>query len=213
MEVHILGKGNAVASSSGQSRRRRSLNPNILTIEMAVTAVEPASGGTAGGTVLSIAGSGFGTSNSDVNVLVGGVECEVELVMATEIVCKTGAHDNGTVDIVVTSNDISATLHQKYTYDPSLEARITGFSPNQGPVYGGSVLTISGSGFPEVDSELEVMVGGNHCEVQSTTATQITCVLPRNPPGGSQSCGGHCAEWSSIIQRIRDELYLCSNCE
>jgi hypothetical protein len=150
---------------------------------MTVTAVEPSSGGTAGGTTLTITGSGFGTSDSDLNVMVGGVECEVESVMSTEIVCKTGPHASGTVDIDVSANSVSATLNQMYTYDSTLEARITGFSPTTGPVYGGSVLTISGTGFPDVLSEIEVMVGANDCQVQNATATEITCILPRNPPG------------------------------
>ena len=148
-----------------------------------MTAVEPSSGGTAGGTTLTITGSGFGTSSSDLNVLVGEVECEVESVMASEISCKTGPHVNGTVDIVVSANGASATLSQMYTYDPALEATITGFSPTTGPVYGGSVLTISGTGFPNVLSEIEVMVGGNDCQVQNATGTEIQCILPRNPVG------------------------------
>ena len=168
---------------SGQSRRRRALDPNMISVEMTVTAVEPSSGGTAGGTTLTITGSGFGTSGSDLNVLVGGVECEVKSVKSSEITCKTGPHASGTVDIVVSGNGVSATLSQKYTYDSGLEARITGLSPTKGPVYGGSVLTISGTGFPVEPSEVEVMLGGSTCRIVNATATEIKCILPRNPPG------------------------------
>ena len=182
VNVNIAGKGNAVVSS-GQNRRRRALNPNTISIEMAVSAVHPSSGGTAGGTTLTITGSGFGTSNTDLNVHVGEVECEVESVIPNEIKCKTGPHAAGTVDIVISANGASAPLNQLYTYDSALEARITGFSPTSGPVYGGSILNISGTGFPTAKEEIEVMVGGKNCEVQTATATQITCTLPRNPPG------------------------------
>lgn len=182
VNVNIVGKGNAVVSS-GQNRRRRALDPNTISIQMTVDAVDPSSGGTAGGTTLTITGSGFGTSTTDVDVQVGEVECEVESVIPSEIRCKTGPHAAGIVDIAVSSNGASDTLNQSYTYDSALEARITGFSPTSGPVYGGSVLTIFGSGFPTTKEEIEVMVGGKNCEVQSATATQITCTLPRNPPG------------------------------
>jgi hypothetical protein len=182
VNVNILGKGNAIVGS-GQSRRRRALGSNIISVEITVTAVEPSSGGTAGGTTLTITGSGFGTSGSDLDVLVGGVDCEVESVMSTELTCRTGPHASGTVDVIVSGNGASATLSQKYTYDSGLEARITGFSPTTGPVYGGSVLTISGTGFPDILSEIEVMVGGSNCRVENATATEIKCILPRSPPG------------------------------
>lgn len=182
VNVNIVGKGNAVASS-GQSRRRRAEETNTITIEMAVNAVEPSSGGTAGGTPITITGSGFGESTTNLDVQVGEVECRVESVKANEIKCKTGSHSAGTVDIVVSANGASDTLSQSYTYDSTLEAKITGFIPTSGPVYGGSVLTISGTGFPTAKEEIEIMVGGKKCEVQNATAAQITCTLPRNPPG------------------------------
>ena len=169
--------------SSSSKRRRRALDKNMISVGITLTAVQPSSGGTAGGTTLTITGSGFGTSNTDLSVSVSGVDCEVLSVEPTQISCKTGPHASGTVDIVVSANDVSASLSQKYTYDSALEAVITGFSPSSGPVYGGSLLTITGTGFPDTISEIEVMVGKNTCRVQSTTATEITCTLPRNPPG------------------------------
>lgn len=144
--------------------------------------MKPRSGGTAGGTTLTITGSGFGNSISDHNVLVGAVECAVMTVVPSEIVCKTGAHNGGTVDIVVSAHGVSATLSQMYTYDTALGAVITGFRPTTGAVYGGTLLTITGTGFPDVLSELTVTVGDNDCPLNSATATEITCTLPRNPP-------------------------------
>ncbi|XP_028395269.1 fibrocystin-L-like [Dendronephthya gigantea] len=174
VNVNVFGKGNAMASSK--------LSPTI-SIEINVTAVKPSSGGTAGGTTLTITGSGFGTSKTDLSVLIGGVECEIVTIAPTEIQCKTGARSNGTADVVISGKNVSATLSEKYTYDSSLEAIITSFSPTTGAVHGGSVLTISGSGFPNSASEVEVMVGGLDCPVHNVTATEITCLLPRHKPG------------------------------
>ena len=56
-----------------------------------ITSVNPKKGGTAGGTLLTITGTGFGSDNAQVQTSIMGVECTVESVSDTEIVCKTGA--------------------------------------------------------------------------------------------------------------------------
>jgi hypothetical protein len=45
------------------------------------------------------------------------------------------------------------------------------------------VMTISGTSFPEVAEELVVSMGARRCEVQTASSTQVTCVVPTNPPG------------------------------
>jgi hypothetical protein len=44
-------------------------------------------------------------------------------------------------------------------------------------------MTISGTSFPEVAEELVVSMGARRCEVQTASSTQVTCVVPTNPPG------------------------------
>ena len=56
-----------------------------------ISSVHPKKGGTAGGTLLTITGTGFGSDTAQVEASIMGVECVVESVQDTEIVCKTGA--------------------------------------------------------------------------------------------------------------------------
>ncbi|XP_062574409.1 fibrocystin-L-like [Saccostrea cucullata] len=57
-----------------------------------VTMVTPARGGTAGGTTLTIQGTGFGSVMADVSVSIAGTVCDVQTVTPTEITCVTNQH-------------------------------------------------------------------------------------------------------------------------
>ena len=52
-----------------------------------------------------------------------------------------------------------------------------------GPTYGGTLLTISGTSFPEVAEKVTVSMGVKRCEVQTASSEELTCVVPSNPPG------------------------------
>jgi hypothetical protein len=45
------------------------------------------------------------------------------------------------------------------------------------------VLTITGTSFPNVSEEVTISMGVRRCEVQTVSSTEITCVVPNNPPG------------------------------
>ncbi|XP_038580507.1 PKHD1 like 1, tandem duplicate 1 [Micropterus salmoides] len=56
-----------------------------------ITEVCPRRGGTAGGTQLTIAGSGFSTDMNEVNVTIAGSMCDVQSTNNTHIICVTNA--------------------------------------------------------------------------------------------------------------------------
>ena len=80
-----------------------------------VSAIAPATGSTAGGTAVTITGSGF---VSGATVSIGGVAAtSVVVVNATTITAVTGAHVAATVDVVVTNPDTgSGTKSAAYGY-------------------------------------------------------------------------------------------------
>uniref|UniRef100_A0A8C5F806 PKHD1 like 1, tandem duplicate 1 n=1 Tax=Gadus morhua TaxID=8049 RepID=A0A8C5F806_GADMO len=81
--VTVANEGNA-ANMSGGFTYRTLLTP-------VVSGVAPRRGGTAGGTRITISGSGFSTSLSEVNVTVAGSVCDVQSTNATHIVCVTNS--------------------------------------------------------------------------------------------------------------------------
>lgn len=80
-----------------------------------VTAVSPASGSTAGGTSITITGTGFAAGAT---VTVGGAACTgVNVVSATSITCTTPAGSAGTASVVVTSSGQSNAANTLFTYN------------------------------------------------------------------------------------------------
>lgn len=110
-----------------------------------VSGIAPATGSTAGGTAVTITGTGFLTGAT---VKFAGVSAtNVSVVSATSITATTPAHAAGKVDVVVTNTDAqSATLTQGFTY--ALPAPTIGnISPATGPTSGGTPVTITGTNF------------------------------------------------------------------
>jgi hypothetical protein len=83
-----------------------------------VTAITPTSGTTAGGTAVTITGTGF---LSGATVSLGGTAATgVTVVSSTSITATTAAHAAGAVSVVVTNSDAqSGTLPNGYTYTTS----------------------------------------------------------------------------------------------
>lgn len=109
------GQGATALSAAGEggSIELTFLTPSTPT----VTGVSPASGPVAGGTEITITGSGF-TAGSTVRV--GGVDCApVTFVSTTEIKCATGARAAGVVDVVVANASAEGTLPSAFTYSGS----------------------------------------------------------------------------------------------
>jgi hypothetical protein len=87
-----------------------------------VTAVDPASGTTAGGTNVTVTGTGF---VSGATVIFGGVTAtNITWVSSTSITATTPAHVAGGVDVVVVNPvGLSGTLPGGFTYIAPESAR------------------------------------------------------------------------------------------
>lgn len=185
---------------------------------MTISGITPDSGPEAGGTTVTITGTGFREGTS---VSIGGVPCApVTIVSSTQLTCKTGAHPAETVDVVV-SNDgpgnVSATLPAAYTYlpsptPPSSGPSITAVAPGSGPTTGGTQLHVTGSGF---EKGATITVGGVPCTpVTFVSATKLTCttgahsagtvdVVVTNPSGESATDDQAFTYVPGVVLRVR----------
>ena len=66
-----------------------------------MTSITPAVGGVNGGLQVTIEGTGFGNSKDNVSVDIGNTSCTILSVNMSNIVCRTGAHSEGTVSVEV----------------------------------------------------------------------------------------------------------------
>lgn len=54
---------------------------------------------------------------------------------------------------------------------------VTGVSPSSGSVFGGSLLTITGTNFSTTIEDQAVKVGDSYCDILTASTTQLTCQI------------------------------------
>ena len=142
-----------------------------------LASISPTVGPLAGGTAVTLNGTGFGSGAS---VTIGGTAATgCTVVSGTTITCTTPSGTAGAKNVVVTQPGGSSTLTNGYTYQaaPSL----TSISPTSGTTAGGTAVTLTGTSFA---TGATVTIGGasaTGCTVVSSTS--ITCTTPSGTAG------------------------------
>ncbi len=145
---------------------------------LGVTSVSPNTGGTAGGTTVTINGTGFVSGGA---VSFGGTPgTSVTFISSTQIQAVTPAHAAGAVNVVVTNpSGATGTLTNGFTY--TSQPAITSVSPNSGSTAGGTTVTINGSNF---QSGVTVKFGANSAaSLTLVNSAQLTAVSPAGAAG------------------------------
>jgi alpha-tubulin suppressor-like RCC1 family protein len=137
-----------------------------------VTKVEPSSGPAAGGTSVTITGTGFTGATT---VKFGSSNAKFTVTSATSITAQAPA-GSGTVDVTVsTAGGTSPTsTADKFTYGPT----VTKLAPNSGSASGGTTVTITGTGFTGATA---VKFGSS--SAKSFTVTSATSITAASPSG------------------------------
>jgi len=140
--------------------------------------VEPSSGPTAGGTPLTLTGTGF---VDGVRALIDGVPCREPVhVDDTLFLCVTPPGQAGLVDVEMIAEDGgSSRLVDAFLYVPP--PIVDGVSPDRGPDLGGTLIDIIGENFVE---DSVVLVDGLPCAEQFfIDETHLVCVTSGSEPG------------------------------
>ena len=140
-----------------------------------VTAISPASGTTAGGTVVTVTGSNF---TGATKVAFGGTAgTALTVVSATQLKITSPAKAAGAVDVQVTTpgGTSAAVTADKYTYvAPPPAPVVTAISPASGTTAGGTVVTVTGSNFTGATKVAFGGTAGTALTVVSATQLKIT---------------------------------------
>ncbi|MCZ1012380.1 IPT/TIG domain-containing protein [Streptomyces lydicus] len=139
-----------------------------------VTSVSPAQGAPAGGTNVTLTGSGFTGATM---VRFGPNGTTFVIVSDTQITAKTPA-GTGTVQVTVTAPTGTSSQNVFFTYTPA--PVLTTLTPTSGPTAGGNVVTINGTGLSGASS---VKFGSSSGVIVTNTATQITVIAPAGGVG------------------------------
>jgi hypothetical protein len=142
-----------------------------------VTAISPTSGSTAGGTSVTITGTGFTGATA---VTIGGTAVtSFSVTNATTITAVTPAGSAGAASVLVTSPDGTNAANTLFTY--VAPPTVTAITPATGSAYGGTSVTITGTDFTGATG---VSIGGTAAtSVVVSNATTLTCITPAGSAG------------------------------
>jgi hypothetical protein len=137
-----------------------------------VTGVFPAGGTTAGGTSVTITGTGF---TGATGVSFGGMAADFTVVSGTQITA-TSPPGSGTADITVTTADGTSATSPADQFAYISPPIVTSVSPATGTAKGGTSVTITGTGFTGATG---VSFGGTAANFTFVSGTEITATSPR----------------------------------
>ena len=144
----------------------------------AIFGLSPSSGTIAGGTDVTVSGSGF---QPGAVVRFGGTAATLLQQTATALTVRTPAGATGTVAVSVTNPDGgTVTRGNAFTYEASILPTVTSFAPASGSIVGGTEVTITGTNF---QAGVVVRFGTVPAPVSSVTATRLVVRTPAQAPG------------------------------
>lgn len=173
----FVGAGTSTETSVSQPSSFTFSSP---VLNPAINGVTPTSGPIGGGTRVTIMGSGF---QSPVQVFFGSAEAQVVSVNFSQIIVMsprasdTNPSGSGTVigPIQIRVRNINSatetTADSAFRYVAKMQ--ITTAGPLQGPIVGGTKVTIDGAGF---DDPLGVTVGGAAAQVIRVSGSEVVVV-------------------------------------
>ena len=152
--------------------------------DVSITSVTPSSGPLGGGTTVTILGNHFAAPTTVTFGL--GQAATVNIIDSQTLSVVTPPAQSGTpgpVDVAleVSAAQASAALSNGFTY---VQPTVTGITPANGPIYGGTPLTISGSGFSSVTTAIVKIGGAFATSVTIVSDSVITAITPEGSASG-----------------------------
>nr|XP_055075128.1 fibrocystin-L-like [Misgurnus anguillicaudatus] len=144
------------------------------TLMATITAVSPQTTTVFGLRVLTILGRNFEVQVNGSSVLIGKTECELLQWTNENITCMLPTLGPAVYDIRVrVGNQGYALISAGVSSTIEYVLRVTGFSPPLGSLYGGTTITITGSGFSSVPTDNNVTLGDTQCQITDASEHQL----------------------------------------
>lgn len=144
-----------------------------------VTAVSPAvMGGADPTTTIVLTGSGLSAIAEENVVMVGGARCSSITAASTgdNITCSLAAMPASSYTLTLEVKNLGRAYIPDDISVITSEGRLTSVIPIYGSIFGGTELTITGSGFHEGRQNTLVLIGPVSCVVRSVNLTSLVCV-------------------------------------
>ncbi|MFB6264144.1 MAG: IPT/TIG domain-containing protein [Bradymonadaceae bacterium] len=147
--------------------------------DLFVDSVSPDAGPAAGGTDVTIRGTGFQGVDE---VTFGGLPASFDVRSNSKLRATTPAHAAGKVDVVLHRGETTARHRDAFTYRTDVE--IWGFSPVRGAIAGGTYVEVRGKGFiGRVSAELD---GSSVNGIRRIDRNNLFFYTPSHPTGTAE---------------------------
>ncbi|BDH09222.1 IPT/TIG domain-containing protein [Streptomyces hygroscopicus] len=167
----VAPSGNVYVANTGSN------TVSVILLAPTVTSISPAQGPATGGTVVTITGTNLSGATVTFN---GNAATNLFYNAAgTQIIATTPAGVPGPATVVVTTSVGTATLPGAFTY--AAAPTTSGITPAQGPVAGGTFVTITGTDLIGATVTLCGRPASN--VIVNPAGTQITAITPPGTPG------------------------------
>ncbi|XP_063307204.1 fibrocystin-L-like [Pelobates fuscus] len=131
-----------------------------------------------GGTTLTITGSDFSSQSDRSTVTIGNTLCEILEWNPTNITCILPSLSPGIYNILIyVENWGFASSGATSTVSIEYKLQVNSIFPRYGSLYGGTKITLTGSGFNNVANNNSVQIGSVPCDVTSSSENELTCVI------------------------------------
>jgi len=174
--VTLTASDSATPSQSGSV----SFTWTVTTLPPVVTAVAPASGPGAGGTVVRITGTDLQATSTVLFGSTPGTAVQVN-ASGTQVTVTSPLHGTGAVDVTVTTpgGTSSTSAADRFTF---IGPTITSISRTSGPAVGGAKIKIVGTGLSGATAVLFGSVPATGVKINKA-GTQLTALIPAGAPG------------------------------
>ncbi|MFF4758258.1 IPT/TIG domain-containing protein [Streptomyces sp. NPDC001292] len=143
-----------------------------------VSSISPNQGPSAGGTTVTVTGTGFTSATA---VQFGGRAATSFTVLSSTQLTAVPPSGTGTVNVTVTTSQGTSTQTVTYTYVAA--PTVSGLTPSQGPVSGGTTVTLTGTNLSGATVVLFDGIAATSFTVLS--ATRIIAVTPAHAAGAA----------------------------
>lgn len=128
------------------------------------------------GSSLAIIGQGFSSDLSENLVVLNGFLCNVTSATKTQLDCQVSHAPAGTYEVKVIIRSLGiAKVNESNPPIVTYIAHIDGVYPTNGSVSGGTLITVTGSGFHQNFTENQVVVAGQSCDIVFAQPWEIVC--------------------------------------
>jgi hypothetical protein len=106
-----------------------------------------------GGNVVAIEGYGFASAGADISRVIVGDDLALDVQVVSDskaLITMPPASAAGQVDVEIFNGNGRSTLEEVYSYNPL--PTVTDATPGNGPQVGGTEVTLTGSGFSELEA-------------------------------------------------------------